>query len=158
MIMTMMEVIIVIIILVLLIILMLKMTKKYHMTTWYWCQDIRDMVEKRTKKIGQGSPPLFGQCPKKTFFFREVFPFTPHTTLGGWKNIAEHRETEAVSGKQYCYQYRTKNLANWISRKSDWGRIVIFWAAWVYVGWTAGPTVKHCSLPNLAQDWSGWLD
>ena len=76
MITTMMWVIIVIIILVLLIILVLNMTKKYHLT-WYWCRNIRDnMVEKRSKKFGQGSPPpLSDNARKKSNFFCEVFPY-----------------------------------------------------------------------------------
>ena len=54
-------------------ILVLKMTKKYHIT-WYWCQNIKDnMVEKRVKKFGHGSPPPFsGNARKKSFFFRRA--------------------------------------------------------------------------------------
>ena len=70
MITTLMWVIIVIIILVLLMILVLKMTKKYQIT-WYWCQNIRgNMVEKRVKKFGQGSPPPpFRAMPERKHFF-----------------------------------------------------------------------------------------
>ena len=69
----MMWVTIVIKILVLLMILVLKMTNKYHIT-WYWCQNMRDnMVEKRVKKFGHGSPPPFsGNARKKSFFFRRA--------------------------------------------------------------------------------------
>ena len=80
MITTMVWVIIVIIILVLLMILVLKMTKKYHIT-WYWCQNMRDnMVEKRVKKIGLGSPlglppPFSGNARKKIFFLAGGLPF-----------------------------------------------------------------------------------
>ena len=80
MIATMMWVIIVIIILVLLMILVLKMTKKYQIT-WYWCQNIREnMVEKRVKKFGQGSPPppFSGNAQKKTFFFSGGLPYSHH--------------------------------------------------------------------------------
>ena len=59
-------------------ILVLKMTKKYHLT-WYWCQNIRDsMVEKRVKKLRQGSPhpPFFGQCPKEKNFLSGGAPLT----------------------------------------------------------------------------------
>ena len=40
------------------------------------CQNIREnMVEKRVKKFGQGSPlPLFGQCPKENIFFTGGLP------------------------------------------------------------------------------------
>ena len=45
--------------------------------TWYWCRNIRDnMVEKRVKKSGQGSPPLpFRAMPERNrFILCEVFP------------------------------------------------------------------------------------
>ena len=49
--------------------ILVLMTNKYHIT-WYWCQNKRDnIVGKKSKKFGQGPPPiLFGQCPKKIDF------------------------------------------------------------------------------------------
>ena len=95
MITTMMWVIIVIISLVLLMILVLK-----YQITWYWYQNIREnMVEKRIKQFGQGSPPpFFCAMPERKHFFSGLLPLFVKghillCTVGGrlWWCAGQHK-------------------------------------------------------------------
>ena len=108
-------------------ILVLKMTKKYHIT-WYWCQNIREnMVEKRVKKFGQGSPPppLFGQCPKENiFFFRRASHIHKY-----WSSWAWSCKTKPVEKIPFCFGKPSQHRIQWrepgakVSFGSLWQRL-----------------------------------
>ena len=64
------------------------MTKKYQIT-WYWCQNIREnMVEKRVKKFGQGTPPIpFRAVAKRKFFFTGGLPYVSFFHRLSWPQL-----------------------------------------------------------------------